>query len=149
MNASSVVFQLVVILVGVMPIATGCAHSGIPLVEVEGVVTFDGGAPPAPGRVTFQPLEIDANYPKRPATGAFGIDGAYSVHAFPNESGVIPGRYRVQVSCFSGAPDPNSADPWGDVNYIADQYKPTEMAVVADGGAITHDIDVPRRKARN
>jgi hypothetical protein len=96
--------------------------------------------------VTFQPLEISKGLPSRPATGNFKSDGAYAVNTFSNRHGVLPGRYRVVVSCLSGGPDFSKSDPWGDVNYTAESYRPSELTVDAGGGSIEFDIDVPRRK---
>ena len=124
----------------------GCRQSEFPLVPVSGTVTFDGGACPAAGNVTFQPLDIPEGLPKRPASGKFGTDGSYSVNSFNGQEGVLPGRYRVDVSCFAGGPDFSKSDPWADVNYIAADYTPAELTIDADAGSVVYDIDVPRRK---
>jgi hypothetical protein len=136
-------------LLPVMPallLLMGCNQSQFPLVPVTGTVTFDGGGCPGPGSVTLQPLEISQELPNRPASGNFKIDGAYTVNTFNNQQGVLPGRYRVVVSCLSGGPDFNKADPWGDVNFIAESYHPTELTIDADSGPVNLDIDVPLRK---
>jgi hypothetical protein len=124
----------------------GCQDSKYPLVVVTGKVTFDRGDCPASGNVTLQPLDIAKGLPKRPATGKFGVDGKYTVNAFNDIEGVLPGRYRVEVTCFSGAPDLSKPDPWGEVNYIADSYRPTELMIAEGSGSVVHDLDVPRRK---
>ena len=123
----------------------GCQRSEYPLVQVSGTVTFDGGSCPAPGNVTFQPLEIREGLPKRPASGRFGRDGRYAVNTFSNNEGVLPGRYRVEVTCFAGVPDPSKPDPWGAVNYIAEKYKPAELTIEPDSPTVIHNLDVPRR----
>jgi hypothetical protein len=124
----------------------GCHQSDLPLVAVSGKVTFDGGLCPAPGNVTFQPLEIPDGYPKRPASGQFDTDGLYEVNTFNEESGVLPGRYLVKVTCYGGAPDATKSDPWADVDYISSEYNPQELTIEQGSEAIVHHLDVPRRK---
>ncbi len=123
----------------------GCSQGEYPLVELSGTVTFDGGECPAAGNVTLQPLEVSGELPKRPSSGRFGVDGHYTVNTFSDSKGVLPGRYKLEVTCFAGAPDPNKPDPWGDVNYIAEEYEPTEITIEADSRHMIYDIDVPRR----
>jgi hypothetical protein len=129
-------------------LATGCQDSKYPLVPVGGTVTFDGGKCPKSGSVTFQPLDIASGLPKRPATGKFETDGEYKVNAFADQEGVLPGRYRVEVTCFSGAPDLSKPNPWNDVSFIDASYRPAELVVEDTGDAITYDIDVPRNKSK-
>lgn len=126
-------------------IIAGCNQSKYPLVSVSGTVTFDGEKPPKSGSVTLQPLEIAPGLPKRPATGNFDVSGNFTVNTFTDHKGVLPGRYRVEVTCFAGAPDPSQPDPWGAVDYIAEDYEPTELTIEPDSSAIVLDIDVPRR----
>jgi len=123
----------------------GCGKSEYPLVQLSGTVTFDGGECPSPGSVTLQPLEVSGEMPNRPATGQFGADGKYAVNAFNNSKGVLPGRYLLEVTCFAGAPDPSKPDPWASVDYIAEEYEPTEITISADSPKMVHDIDVPSR----
>ena len=125
---------------------SGCEQSKYELVAVSGRVTFDGENCPASGSVTFQPLEIAAGLPKRPATGKFGVDGEYTVNSFSDSEGVMPGRYRVEVTCFAGGPDLSAPDPWAAVDYIAEEYEPTELTIDEDNGSVKYDIDVPRRR---
>jgi len=129
-----------------LAVATGCNQSQFPLVPVSGTVKFDGGNCPGPGNVTLQPLEIAKGLPKRPASGKFGTDGVFTVRSFNETEGVLPGRYRVVVSCISGGPDFSKKDPWGAVNYIAETYQPVELTITADSEPVVYDVDLPRRK---
>ena len=127
----------------------GCDIGKFPLVPVQGRVTFDGATCPKAGNVTFQPIKIEEGLPRRPASAQFDVDGAYEVNAFPGQEGVLPGRYRVEVTCYSGAPDFSKSDPWGAVNYIDSSYKPMELVVDASSDAMRVDIDVPRNKSKD
>lgn len=145
-NRNTFNHQVVFLLsIAALPGICGCGSSEYPLVRMSGTVTFDGGECPAPGSVTLQPLEISGEMPNRPATGQFGADGRYAVNAFNNSKGVLPGRYLVEVTCFAGAPDSTKRDPWGSVDYIAEEYEPTEIIIESDSPELTYDIDVPRR----
>jgi hypothetical protein len=113
---------------------------------VGGRVTFDGGPCPAPGNVTFTPIVVEAGLPRRPASGSFQTDGEFTVTSFNEGDGLVPGRYRVTVTCFSGLPDPTSPDPWGDVSYVPKNYKPPELLVESASDPIEVSYDVPLKK---
>jgi len=129
--------------------AGGCGSGNkLPLVPVGGKVTFAGGACPAAGTVTFTPIEVDAGLPRRPGSGTFYNDGAFVVTSFKKGDGLVPGRYKVTISCNSGLPDPRSPDPLGDVGYIAKDYQPPELIVVADSEPVELIFDVtPKQPA--
>ncbi len=127
----------------------GCGRdNGLQIVPVSGKVTFAGGPCPAAGTVTFTPLEVAAGLPRRPASGTFHEDGTFFVTSFKKGDGLIPGRYKVTVSCDSGLPDPRSPDPWGDVSYVAKGYEPPELVVEAGSDPIEVNYDVtPKKKS--
>jgi hypothetical protein len=125
----------------------GCKRgNGLPMVPVSGKVTFAGGTCPAPGNVTFTPIEVDAGLPRRPGSGLFKTDGQLVVSSFSEGDGLVPGRYKVTITCYSGLPDPRSKDPWGDVSYVPRTYQPPELLVKADGGPVEVSYDVPPKK---
>jgi hypothetical protein len=133
-----------------MPCAllAGCGGELLPLVPVSGVVTFDGGECPGPGNVTFQPLEVAAGLPNRPASGKFDRDGRYSVTSFQPGDGLLPGRYQVAVTCYSGLPNPKSRDPFGDVNHVPEDFRPDDLVVEAGSSPVQLDLNVPPKKLR-
>lgn len=127
--------------------AGGCGTShGLPLVPVSGQITFAGGPCPAAGTVTYSPIEIDAGLPRRPGSATFYEDGAFVVTTFKQGDGILPGRYKTTISCNSGLPDPRSADPWGDVSYIAKDYQSPELIVTAGSDPIVVNYDVTPKK---
>lgn len=77
-----------------MAMFSGCGSDG--LVPVSGVVTLDG-TPVSSGRVEFYPEE------GRPASGAIGSDGRYTLSTNDNGHGVKPGKYTVTVTAREAA----------------------------------------------
>jgi hypothetical protein len=130
-----------------LTVASGCGGSDLPLVPVSGKVTFSGGPCPAPGNVTFTPLEVSAGLPRRPAAGAFNTEGSFEVTSFRPGDGLLPGRYRVTVTCYSGLPNPTSPDPWGDVSYVQKGFEPPELIVEDGSDPIEMNLDVPLKQA--
>jgi hypothetical protein len=124
----------------------GCSRSDHPLATVRGTVTFDGGACPAPGRVIFQPQSATDGAPRRPGRGLFTEDGQFEATTFVEGDGLLPGTYLVEVQCDKGQPDMRSADPFGDISFVAPGYKPQEIVVQAGTPIADLEIDVPRRK---
>jgi len=126
----------------------GCGGDGVRMVPVSGTVTFDGGPCPAPGRVTFSPVETAEGAPSRPAFGAFEEDGAYKVMSFRPGDGLFPGRYVVNVSCVDASKisNPPSDESYRRASYVAEGFEPKELVVEPRGGAVVFDFDVPRRE---
>jgi hypothetical protein len=124
----------------------GCTRNELPLVPVRGLVRFAGGPCPAQGNVTFAPIEVEAGLPRRPGSAAFQTDGQFAVTSFQKDDGLLPGRYKVSVTCYSGLPDPTSSDPWGDVSYVPNDYQPQELIVKRDSDPIELTYDVPTKK---
>jgi hypothetical protein len=125
---------------------TGCGSSGVTTVPVSGTVTFDGGPCPAQGNISFAPVEIAAGLPRRPGSASFGPDGQYAVTSFKPGDGLVPGRYRVQISCFNGVPDSRNPNGFRNASFIADDFAPPEFVVDSGSGPITKDFDVPLKK---
>lgn len=136
------------LLLGGLAVGTlaGCGGNDLPLVPVSGTVTFDGGPCPAVGNVNFTPIEVAPGLPKRPGSGRFREDGKFVVTSFKEGDGLLPGRYRVAITCFSGLPDRSSPDPFGAVSYVPDDYRPVELVVEEGDDPITVNYDVPPKK---
>lgn len=95
------VAAVVVIAVGLV----GCTRSDRPkTIPITGRVTIDGQPPGEKGRLHFAPTQAAEGYRKRPAGGAFGVDGVYRVMSWEPDDGLVPGHY--QVSFKPG--DPNT-----------------------------------------
>lgn len=141
----------VLTLAGIVSAAlAGCNHDPLQKVQVTGTVTFDGGACPESGRVTFSPLEVAEGLPNRPASGSFGKDGKYRVYSFRPGDGVVPGRYSVSVSCFDPSKVssvPNDAEILA-ASYVGHSFEPQELMIEAGSGTVTHDFDVPLRQPK-
>ena len=127
----------------------GCGRGhGLPMVPVSGRVTFAGGPCPAAGNVTFTPVEVASGLPRRPGSATFYTDGEFAVTSFRKGDGLIPGRYEVAITCYSGLPDPWSRDPWGDVSYVPSDFRPQELVVEAESDPIELNYDVPPKKKK-
>ena len=102
----------------------GCEGDPLKKVQVTGNVTFDGGACPGPGRITFTPTAVAEGLPRRPASGAFEVDGAYVATSFRPGDGIVPGTYLVSVACYepsmlSGAP---GDDRFRAASFVAEEF---------------------------
>jgi hypothetical protein len=119
-----------------------------PMVPVRGQITFAGGSCPAAGNITFSPLEVEAGSPRRPGSAIFDKDGRFVITSFREGDGLIAGRYKVSITCFSGLPDPSKPDPWGDVSYVPNDFHPPELVVERDSKPIELAYDVPAKKKK-
>jgi hypothetical protein len=118
------------------------------MVPVSGVITFAGAPCPAAGNITFSPLEVESGLPRRPGSATFDKDGKFIVTSFHQGDGLIAGRYKVSITCYSGLPDPTKADPWGDVSYVPNDFQPPELAVTRDSKPIELTYDVPAKRKK-
>jgi hypothetical protein len=76
----------------------GCMRSDRPkTIPITGKVTIDGQPPGERGKIHFTPTEAAEGYEKRPATGAFDVDGVYRVMSWSPDDGLVPGHYMVNV----------------------------------------------------
>jgi len=126
-------------------LAVGCDESGPTMIPVYGKVTFDGAACPAAGVVIFAPIETPEGVPKRPATAKFGKDGKFEARSYQPGDGLLPGSYRVRIECLSGLP-PARLGGMQEVSYIAAGYKPEDLTVSAESGAVEINYDLPLKK---
>jgi len=124
----------------------GCGGNDLSMVPVTGKITFNNGPCPAVGNIGFAPIDVAPGLPHRPGSGQFHEDGAFQVTSFKKGDGLVPGRYRVTVMCYSGLPNPTSRDPWGDVSYVPKDYQAPELVVEKGGEAIEVNYDVPLKK---
>lgn len=118
---------------------TGCGRGGPQLVDVSGIVRWQGRPVPV-GVVTLVPE--DGSGGLRPAAGMIDASGRYRLVAVPGQPGVLPGRYRVAVRASTGSPDE------GGVSWLVPQRfaDPVTSGLSIDipvaGRVVTHDIDL-------
>lgn len=88
-------------------ILTGCGDEEPGLVDVSGVVTWEG-RPVGSGNIVFTPESGAASVPdsKGPhvATSFLDADGSFRMTTFKLHDGVIPGKYRVGIDTSPPAP---------------------------------------------
>ncbi len=121
----------------------GCGRNLPQTVPVSGRVAFGGEPPPAPGIVNFQPVESADGLPLRPGSGRFGKDGHFEVTSFDGHHGLVPGRYRVTITCLAGEPAPVPGG-WEKASYVPANYEPPELTVEPGAGRIADLVyDVP------
>ncbi len=88
--------------------ATGCGGSNLPkTVPAEGLVTLDG-SPVADATITF--ISEGTTYH---ATGSTNAEGKFSMRAFSEKTGAVPGNYKVEIlkSVQGTAASSNSDEP--------------------------------------
>jgi hypothetical protein len=84
-------------------LSVGCGRDIPEMVPVSGRVTLAGGAWPKPGVITFAPLKPAEGFPGRPGVAHFDTDGHFVAKTGQYE-GLIPGEYRISVSCWEVVP---------------------------------------------
>ncbi len=125
---------------------SGCSHSDHPkTVHVSGRVTIGGKPFPRPGLLSFATIEPAEGFPGRPAAGSFDTSGNYSATAFGPGEGVIPGKYRVAIECWT---KPYSGDGPKPPSHVPEKYRSVatsdiELTIAPGDSAKTFDIDVP------
>lgn len=124
----------------------GCSDSGLPIVPVNGKITFAGGQCPAAGSISFIPVEVEPGLPRRPGSATFLQDGAFAVTSFQEGDGLLPGKYSVSITCLSGMPDPRKPDPWDAVSYVPKDFKIADVQVARDSDPIELAFDVPPKQ---
>ena len=98
-------------------LAVGGCSPGVPVVPVQGKVTWKG-APLTRGTVVFQPYQIEAGLPRRPATGELQKDGTFRLTTFAPDDGAVVGTYQVTVHSYSSEPSDMGGD--SDISDIVD-----------------------------
>jgi hypothetical protein len=75
----------------------GCSDNRPMTVPITGSVTIDGKPPGESGNIYFTVIQPAEGYPRRPASGAFDVDGVYRVMSWAPDDGLVPGHYTVSV----------------------------------------------------
>ena len=126
---------------------SGCwGGNELGLVPVSGTITFSGGPPPAEGRITFSPTEVAPGKPRRPARGPFGTDGKFEAESFKPGDGLVPGTYKVGISCVKGPySDMASKEEIEALSYVPADFEPPNLVIEEGSGSVTYDLDVPKK----
>lgn len=135
------------LLIAVVSTTAGCwSDNGLGMVKVSGTITFDGGPPPADGRVGFSPIEPAPGLPSRTGRATFSEDGRFVVTSFDEGDGLVPGRYGVKVVCLSGRLGETMSQAQIDkISHVPSGFKPEELVIEPGSRSITYDIDVPAK----
>jgi hypothetical protein len=120
---------------------SGCNSRGIPIVSINGQVTFGGAAPPKEGKINFSPVEGSSptGVAARPGYAKFAADGSFTVTTYAPGDGLIPGKYTVKILCFRQTPSLENQDA---VSYVPTDFHP-EITIPADVGSFDMKLDVP------
>ena len=138
MNSRSRYYLAVVVMS--LALTAGCSQGGLKTVPVYGKVSFADRQAPPTCDIVFQPVQIDG--PKRPSFADCESDGRYRVKAFKNSSGLVPGKYHVQLvfhDLKQGA-DPKKESSWNLTNYDGG-----EVNVDATSGGVEYNIEVRKK----
>lgn len=131
---------LLVVIAGIV----GCGGSKHPTVEVSGVVTIGDALPSGAGMIVFTPTQTPAGGLMKPGRAAFDQSGQYQAQTFGNADGLLPGTYRLAVSCWESPPSMAGppAKSYIDEKYTTARTSGLELVVDADGGPIELDLDL-------
>ena len=126
-------------------LTTGCSDRGMPTTKVSGKITFNGGPPPETGTIAFSlvPGTGKKELPYRPGSSPFGTDGKFVVNSFAKGDGLLPGTYKVRITCLSGPP---SMGPLEKLSYVPLDWTPDELVIIGDEGSVSVEYDVPPKK---
>ena len=126
--------------------AAGCGSDVPDMVSVSGQVTLDGGPWPKPGVVNFTPAEPAPGFPRKSGSGHFDTDGYFTAMTGDYE-GLIPGEYRISVTCWERPPGDNDPGKSFTAAAFASPFRSgLELTIEPDGAAVTWDQDVPRAR---
>jgi hypothetical protein len=84
----------------------------------------------------------------RPATGEFDTDGTLTVTTFKKGDGLLPGTYKIAVSCWDTAPQMGS--PVAAKSYITVRYRSAatsglEVTVSPGQRRVEVNLDIPKK----
>lgn len=126
----------------------GCGDKGMPTTKVAGKISFNGGPPPETGTIAFSlmPGTGVEGLPYRPGSSPFGKDGNFVVNSFAKGDGLLPGTYKVRITCLSGPP---SMGPLEKLSYVPLDWSPKELVITGEEDSVTVEYDVPPKKLTN
>ncbi|MBA3480582.1 MAG: hypothetical protein H0T51_02095 [Pirellulales bacterium] len=119
---------------------SGCSSSQFETIPVSGQITMTGQVLPKDCYLYFVPTAPGEGMPSRPSVATMADDGSYSVSAFKDSDGLLPGTYSVIVAYYVLKPggNPNSDSAW-----VERRYQAGELVVAADSDDVEFNIEVP------
>lgn len=113
------------------------------MVGVNGTITFDGQPPPKSGSIIYNPVPGSGleGLPMRPGRASFREDGKFVATSFQEGDGLLPGRYRVKVTCVDGIPDQQRS--YDDISLVPSGWAPEDLVVEEGQSSISVNYDVP------
>ncbi len=124
----------------------GCSDKGLPVVPVRGTVTFAGGPPPKPGVITFMPLTVAENLPRRPGTATFNSSGEYQVTSFANNDGLVVGTYRASIKCWTKTPYASDPTTFERFNLVPKDFQPPDITLEPGSAEVVVNFDIPKKQ---
>jgi hypothetical protein len=93
------------------------------------------------------PLEAKAGMPRRPGSGKFSPeDSSFTITSFNQGDGLVPGRYAVNISCYTSPPSSARPETFVTNNAVPESWKPEELVIEEGSDAIEINYDVPPKK---
>ncbi|MEZ6099103.1 MAG: hypothetical protein R3E01_09040 [Pirellulaceae bacterium] len=133
-----------------MLVSEGCGRDRPRTVKIDGRVTLDQGDWPASGEILFLPVEPAAGYPRHNAVAKFATDGAFDrVTTWEEGDGIVPGTYRIAITCWKTPPQFNGPPPvsWVDQRYIAGSTSDKEVEITIESSGESFVWDFPGNKS--
>ena len=128
----------------------GCGAGDRPqTIPIQGTVTLAGGPWPKPGEVYFLPIAPKDGFPRRAAVARFETDGKFSSPtSWVEGDGIVPGRYRVYVTCWKTPPTRSGPPPvaYTDSKYQSGATSDIEMEADAESEGKEFRWDFPAAK---
>jgi hypothetical protein len=136
---------LLLVLLSALVFDSGCGSDRPATTRVSGKLTLGGGVWPKAGTLYFTPAEAEEGRIKRPGTGAFNLNGDYSVSSWEKGDGLLPGKYNVGVECWitppsMGGPPAKSCVP---VKFSNASTSGIVLTIEPGEKRKTFDFDVP------
>jgi hypothetical protein len=121
----------------------GCGNDR-PMVPVSGRVTYDGGEWPMAGTIGFTPSSSADGKEARAGSGNFGKDGSFVVGSYKPGDGLLPGVYRVKVSCVDPSDFTKSV---AELDIVPKDFHVEDLVVEAGMDPIELNLDVPKKES--
>ena len=126
----------------VLSLLAGCSDNGLQTVPVHGRINTASGQAPSECYVYFLPSALAEGTPSRPSVARVADDGSYSVKAFKDSDGLLPGTYKSRVTYSEPRPGVN---PNAENAGIMRQVDVGEVVVDANADDIEHNIELPAK----
>jgi hypothetical protein len=125
----------------------GCQKSNLPLVLVDGKITYAGGDWPKPGMLFFTIKEPGPNLPRRPGNAVLATDGTFRAKTFSDRDGLVPGKYVITMECWKQMPTMTKAG----ISYVPERYQSGALSdIIVDvredaESPLKLEFDIPKK----